>query len=128
MRHDVLSDVLSCIKNGDHVGKKEVIVASSSLAKDVLIILQKNAYIGNFEFIDDGRGGKFKVALTGNINNCGTIRPRYSVRLQDYNKYKRRLLPASGFGMLIVSTSKGVMTHNESEELKIGGKLLAFIY
>jgi small subunit ribosomal protein S8 len=106
MRHDLLSDVLSAIKNGDHVGKTEVVVSSSKLAKEVL----------------------FKIALLGNINNCGTIRPRYSVRLQDYDKYKRRFLPAAGLGMLIVSTSQGLMTHLDSEQKAIGGKLLAFIY
>jgi len=128
MRHDLLSDVLSAIKNGDHVGKTEVVVSSSKLAKEVLIILQKNSYIGNFEYIDDGRGGRFKIALTGNINNCGTIRPRYSVRLQDYDKYKRRFLPAAGLGLFIVSTSQGLMTHIDSEQKAIGGKLLAFVY
>ena len=128
MRHDLLSDVLSSIKNGDHVGKKEIVVPSSKLAKEVLIIMQKQNYIGNFEYIDDGKGGKFKIILLGNINNCGTIRPRYSVSADGYGKYKRRYLPASGFGLLIVTTSKGIMVHREAEKQNIGGKLIAFVY
>ena len=79
MRHDLLSDVLSSIKNGDKVGKREIMVPSSKMTKEVLILMQKHEYIGNFEYIDDGKGGKFKISLLGNVNNCGSIRPRYSV-------------------------------------------------
>ena len=80
MRHDVLSDVLSAIKNADHVGKKQVIVPSSNLVKEVLILFQKHGYIGNFELIEDARGNKFKIELFGKINKCGSIRPRFSVK------------------------------------------------
>ena len=128
MRHDLLSDVLSSIKNGDKVGKNEIIVPSSKMTKEVLILMQKHGYIGNFEYIDDGKGGKFKISLLGNVNNCGSIRPRYSVTADNYGKFKRRYLPASGFGMLIVTTSKGIMIHREAEKNKLGGKLLAFVY
>ena len=128
MRHDLLSDVLSSIKNGDKVGKREILVPSSKMTKEVLILMQKHEYIGNFEYIDDGKGGKFKISLLGNVNNCGSIRPRYSVTADGYGKFKRRYLPASGFGMLIVTTSKGIMIHREAEKNNLGGKLLAFVY
>jgi small subunit ribosomal protein S8 len=128
MRHDLLSDVLSSIKNGDKVGKREIIVPSSKMTKEVLVLMQKHEYIGNFEYIDDGKGGKLKISLLGNVNKCGSIRPRFSVASDGYGKYKRRFLPASGFGMLIVSTSKGIMIHREAEKNNIGGKLLAFVY
>ncbi|MBR9682329.1 MAG: 30S ribosomal protein S8 [Candidatus Aenigmarchaeota archaeon] len=128
MRHDLLSDVLSSIKNGDKVGKRKIIVPSSKMTKEVLILMQKHEYIGNFEYIDDGKGGKFKISLLGNVNKCGSIRPRYSVAADGYGKYKRRFLPASGFGMLIVTTSKGIMIHREAEKSNLGGKLLAFVY
>ena len=128
MRHDILSDVLSAIKKCDEVGKTEIITPASKMVKDVLLVLQKNKFIGEFEFIDDGRGGKFRINLLGSINNCGAVRPRFSVRVDEYERYERRFLPAVNFGFLIVSTSQGIMIHHEAKEKKIGGKLLAFIY
>jgi len=124
----MLSDVLSAIKNGDANGKTETVTPASKSVKEVLLILQKQKYIGNFEYIDDGRGGKFRVSLTGSVNNCGTIRPRFAVRKGEYEKYERRFLPASGVGSLIVSTPAGIKTHMEAKELKTGGRLLAYIY
>jgi small subunit ribosomal protein S8 len=128
MRHDLLSDVLSTIKNGDNVGKKEVITPASKLVKDVLLLIQKKNYIGNFEYVDDKRGGKFKIKLLGKINNCGSIRPRFSVKADGFEKWERRYLPAAGIGLIMVSTSKGVITHNEAIKESVGGKLLAYIY
>ena len=79
MRHDLISDVLSAINNGDKVGQKETVTPSSKLVKNILLIMQKHKYIGNFELIDDGRGGKFKIQLLGAVNKCGSIRPRFAV-------------------------------------------------
>ena len=56
MKYDLLSDVLSAIKNGDNAGKSFTIVPASNLVKNVLLILQKHKYIGDFEYIDDNRG------------------------------------------------------------------------
>jgi small subunit ribosomal protein S8 len=128
MRHELLSDLLSAIKMGDRFGKTDTVVPASKMLKDVLIILQKNSYVGNFEYVDDGRGGKFKISLTGSVNNCGSIRPRFAVAKDGYEKYERRFLPASGVGLLIVSTSSGIKTHREAIESGTGGKLLAYVY
>ena len=91
-------------------------------------MIQKNNYIGDFEFIDDGKGGKFKIQLKGKVNNCGSIRPRFSVGKDGFEKYERRFLPAAGLGFLVVSTTQGILTHDQAKEKSIGGKLLAFIY
>jgi small subunit ribosomal protein S8 len=128
MKHDLISDVFSSIKNGDEFGKKEVIVPSSSLIKSVLLILQSHNYIGDFEFMDDRKGGKFKVQLLGKVNQCNSIRPRYYVKKDDYERFEKRLLPATGFGLLIVSTTKGVMIHTAAKEKKMGGVLIGYIY
>jgi small subunit ribosomal protein S8 len=128
MRHDLLSDVLSAIKNGDKGGKRETITSFSKLIKNVLLILQKHNYIGDFEYIDDKRGGKVKIQLLGKINDCNSIRPRFYVRKDEYEKYEKRFLPAVGMGFLIVSTNQGILTHGIAKEKGLGGSLLAFIY
>jgi small subunit ribosomal protein S8 len=90
--------------------------------------MQLNGYIGEFEFIDDGRAGKFKVQLLGRINRCGAIRPRFSMRLDEIEEWEKRFLPSRDVGIIVVSTSKGALSHREAKEKHVGGKLLAFVY
>lgn len=128
MRQDSLADVMSAIKNAERIGKKECVTPSSNLIREVLKIMQKNSYIGNFEFVDDGKAGKFRIELINRVNNCNVIKPRYSVKTDRFEKFEKRFLPARGFGVLIVSTNAGIMTHEEAKAKGIGGKLVAFLY
>lgn len=128
MRHDTLADALSVIKNGEKVGKKDVIVPASGVVKEVLRVVQAAGYIGNFEFVEDGKAGQYKVTLKGNISNGGAIKPRYSVDLDCFEKWEKRYLPSKDLGLLIVSTSKGVMPHSDAKTQHVGGILLAYIY
>jgi len=128
MLQDQLADALSAIKNSEHVGKNSCVIRASKVIKAVLQIMQDEGYIGAFELIDDGRGGKFKIDLKGKIIDCNAVKPRYSVKTDEFEKWEKRFLPAREFGLLILSTSKGVMSHKKAKELKIGGKLLAFVY
>lgn len=129
MLFDPLSDAMVSLKNYELTGKNDcVIKPASSLIKEVLQVMQKNNYIGNFEFIDDGKSGKFKVKLIGRINNCRAIKPRYPVKVVDIEKFERRYLPAREFGILILSTPIGVISHTEAREKKTGGVLLSYVY
>jgi len=128
MRHDTLADVLSAIKNAERVGKKDCITPASNLARELLKVMQKEGFIGIFEFIDDGRSGKFKVKLKNRVNDCNVIKPRYSVKVDKFEKWEKRFLPAKGFGILILSTNKGIMTHEEAKKQHAGGKLLAYVF
>ncbi|MDI6810821.1 MAG: 30S ribosomal protein S8 [archaeon] len=127
--NDPLADALSHIKNTERVGKMEcTLKPASKLIGNVLSVLKEGGYIAEFEFVEDGKAGLFKVKLCGKINNCNAIKPRFHVRAKEYEKWEKRLLPARDFGMLIVTTSKGVMSHEKAIENGIGGQLLAFVY
>ena len=128
MLQDPLADALSTIKNAELVGKKECVTRASKLIKSVLGVMQEKGYIGTFEFVDDGKSGKFKIDLKNKIIDCNVIKPRFSVKVEEFEKWEKRYLPAKGFGILILSTPKGVIDHNKARELHIGGKLLAFAY
>ncbi len=129
MVSDTLSNAMITLKNYELTGKNDSILKpASSLVKEVLRVMQENSYIGSFEFIDDGKSGQFKVKLIGKINNCRAIRPRYQVGVTEFEKYERRYLPAREFGILIVSTSQGVMSHKDAIQKKIGGTLLSYVY
>lgn len=128
MRHDLLADALVAIKNAERVGKKECVIRASKVIKAVLKIMQDHGYIGAFEFIDDKKGGKFRVELKGKIINTNVIKPRFSVGIDEFEKFEKRVLPARGYGFLILTTSKGIMDHVKAKKLHVGGKLLAFVF
>jgi len=126
---DPLANALSKIQNHELARKREIVLSpASKLINEVLRIMQAEGFIGEFEFIDDGKAGKIKVALQGKINGCGVIKPQYSTKRDEYEKWEKRYLPAAGFGVLVVSTQQGVMTHKKAMELGLGGRLLAYAY
>ena len=127
--NDTLSNALSHILNNEKVGKAECVISQSSkLIRHVLTLLKENEYLGEFADIENTNGKFINVHLLGKINNCGSTKPRFSVKKDNYEKYEKRFLPAKNFGILIVSTQKGIMTHNEAMEKGLGGKLLAYCY
>lgn len=128
MRHDLLADVLSVIKNAERAGKKECTVKASKLVQSVLRILQANGYIGVFELINDGKSGLFRIELKGKIINSNVIKPRFPVNSGEFEKWEKRYLPAREAGILILSTSKGIMDHKKAKQLRIGGRLICFVY
>lgn len=124
-----MSNGLTTILNNEMRNKRECIISpASKLLGKVLRVMQLNGYIGEFEFVDDGRSGKFKVQLLGRINKCGAIRPRFAVKTNEIEDWERKFLPSREMGLLIISTPKGVLSHREAKEKGIGGRLLAFIY
>ena len=126
---DPVANGLTAIKNAEMVRKKEVVICpASKLLGAILRVMQKHGYIGEVEYIDDGRAGKFRVQLLGRINKCGAIKPRFPVRKDEFEEWEKRYLPARDIGILIVSTPQGVMSHREAKKLGIGGRLVAYVY
>jgi len=129
MLNDPLANALSLMKNAEIKGKGACqIQPSSKLIGGVLGLLKENGYIKEFEHIDDGKAGVFQVTLKGNINDCGVIKPRYPIKRDDLDKWEARYLPAQHFGMLIMTTTKGIVSQEEAKKNGIGGKLLAYVY
>ena len=120
---------MSTIKNASDVGKTSCIVEPASrLLGSMLGIMKEKNYIAEFELIDDGRGGQFNVKLNGNINKCGVITPRFSVKLVELEEWETRYLPAKNFGLLFMSTSQGVLSHEQARTAGIGGELLGYVF
>ena len=126
---DPLSDALTNIRNNElQVNSTCTISPASKLIGHVLSVMKKENDISNFEYVDDNKAGKFEVELDGNINQCGVIKPRHAVKKDEYEKFEKRYLPAKNFGILIVTTPEGIMTHKEAKAKGIGGRLLAYMY
>jgi len=126
---DPLVNALNTILIHEERHKKECIITpASNLVGRVLRLIQSKGYIGEIEFIDDGRQGKFRVQLFGRINDCKAVRPRYSVKVSGIEKYEKRFLPSRDMGVLILSTPAGVVTHDDARSHNTGGRVLAYIY
>ena len=129
MLFDPLANALSKIDNCERARKREVVISpASKLIREIFQIMQEEGFIGAFEFIDDGKAGKFRVELKGKINKCGAIRPRFATKEDEYEKWEKRYLLAAAFGALVVSTSKGIMTHLKAKEQGMGGRLIAYVF
>ncbi len=129
MLNDPLANALSLMRNAEIKGKGMcAIQPSSKLIGGVLSLLKEKGYIGEFKYIDDGKAGMFEVKLRGNINNCGVIKPRYPIKREELEKWESRYLPAQNFGLLILTTTEGIISHEEAKKTGIGGKLLAYVY
>lgn len=120
---DIISNALSCIMNAKRAGKKNCTVQSSRLLIAILDIMKREGCI------DDFREENGRVTIEyGRINECKAIKPRFYVSVSEFPKFTARYLPARDFGFLIVSTSKGLMTHREALEKNIGGSLIAYCF
>ena len=73
---------------------------------------------------DDHRAGKMVVNLTGRLDECGAISPRVDEQLKDLEKWQHKLLPFRQFGFIVLTTSAGVMDHEEARQKHTGGEIL----
>lgn len=127
--NDPLANVLSYILNYERVGKKSVhTIDNSKLIKGVLTIMQNEGYLGSYEETEDSKGNSLDINLIGAINKCGVIKPRFQISTEEYEKFEKRYLPSKDFGILIISTNQGLMTHKEAKEKSIGGTLISYCY
>lgn len=85
-------------------------------------------YIGEFEYVDDHRAGKIVVQLTGRLNKAAVISPRFNVGINEIEQWVTTLLPARQFGYVILTTSAGIMDHEEARKKHVAGKILGYFY
>jgi small subunit ribosomal protein S8 len=126
---NVLANLFVTLYNNEARRKNECIVLpTSKLGTEVLKTLQKDGYIGEFERIEDKRGGKFKIKLLAKITKCGAISPRFKVKKTEYQNWEQQYLPSYMRGMLLVTTNQGVMSHHDAANKGIGGLLIGYVY
>ena len=124
MSQDIVSDALNKILNARKAGKTTLSTARhSKLLLSVLAIAKLRGYIKNYKVTDN----ILNVEL-GNIHGCKAIKPRFFVKVSEIDKYVSRYLPAKNIGILLVSTSQGLMTHQTAQDKNIGGSLIAYLY
>ncbi|KAF2168284.1 hypothetical protein M409DRAFT_36409 [Zasmidium cellare ATCC 36951] len=129
VKTSVLNDALNAINNAEKTGKRQVMIRpSSKVIVKFLQVMQRHGYIGEFEEVDDHRNGKIVIQLNGRLNKTGVISPRYNIQLRDMEKWVTKLLPSRQFGYVVLTTSAGIMDHEEARRKHVAGKILGFFY
>jgi small subunit ribosomal protein S8 len=127
---DPIADMLTRIRNAVAVKKPEVILPFSKLKFSVAKILESENYIGKVEKIKNGKFDELKIEL------------KYTEKGPAIRHIKRLSTPGqrlyvgggelphvlNGYGLAIVSTSKGIMTNKEAKRQNIGGELMCEIW
>lgn len=126
MPQDVVADALNMIKNAKMAGKDEVkINRISNLLIEILKIMKQKGAIKKYKI--NAKEKSLDITF-GELSECKAIKPRFTVDRTMIERYRRRYLPSRNFGTLILSTNKGLITHEEAVEEKIGGCLIAYFY
>ena len=126
MSQDTVADALNMMRNAKKARKESIIVMRmSNLLIEILKIMKQKNAIKKYKINPKEKSVEIEL---GEISECKAIKPRFTVQKDEIEKYKRRYLPARGIGTIIISTNKGLMTHEEAEEEGIGGSLVAYFY
>lgn len=126
MSQDIVADALNTIKNAKRANKRSAkLKIISNLLIEVLKIMKQKGAIKRYKI--NAKDKSIEVIL-GEVYECKSIKPRFTCNFSQIEKYRRRYLPSRNLGTMILSTNKGLMTHEEAEQEKIGGCLIAYFY
>ena len=130
MVNDSIADMLTRIRNAQTARHDSVSLETSIMKRSIAQILLDEGYISAFEEVDAGKNKNLVISLKY-VNKTKVI-----TGLKRISKPGRRIYAGAqelpkvlgGLGIVIVSTSKGVMTDREARKLGIGGEVLAYVW
>ena len=126
MSRDIVADALNMIRNAKKARKDSVKVKRiSGLLIEILKIMKQKGAIKKYKI--DSKDRSIEITI-GELFDCKAIKPRFTVKIDQIEKYRRRYLPARELGTVIISTNKGLITHEEAQKSKTGGCLIAYFY
>jgi small subunit ribosomal protein S8 len=126
MSHDVVADALNMMRNAKNARKESVVIKRfSNLLIEILKVMKQKEAIKKYKI--DSKNKTVEITF-GNLLDCKAIKPRFTLDKENIEKYRRRYLPARNLGSVIISTNKGLMTHEEALEEGKGGCLIAYFY
>ncbi|XP_044940786.1 40S ribosomal protein S15a-like [Mustela putorius furo] len=126
---NALADALKSINKAEKRGNRLVLARPcSKVIVRFLMVMMKHGYTSEFEITDAHREGKIAVNLTGRLNKCGVISPRFDVQLKDLEKGQNNLLASRQFGFIVLTTSAGLMDHEEARRKHTVGEILGLFF
>ncbi len=131
MWSDPISDMLTRLRNAARVRRKTVSIPASKLKAGIARVLQHEGYINGFDVVEDGKQGILRVDL-----KYGPLGEDVIHKIQRSSKPGKRVysgvsdLPRvlDGLGVVVVSTSRGVLSDRQCREQNVGGELLCTVY
>lgn len=127
---DQLADLVTRIRNAVEVGKTEILVPTSRLKASLVEILVKNGYLASYDIVEGTPRGMLHVVINeptavAKINEITKVsKPGRRV----YSSSADLPVVKSGRGMIVVSTSKGLMTGREAKKAGLGGEILVKVW
>ncbi len=131
MHTDPIADYLARIRNAQSAGHRRVDIPASKLKRAMTKILVEKGYISRYIDIDDNKQGVLRLFLKYDAYGLPVIRNIKRISKPGLRKYcDSTEIPRAlnGLGIVILSTSKGVMTDKEATKLSVGGEVLCSIY
>ena len=128
---DTIADLLTRIRNANTAKHATVDVPASNVKKAITQILTDEGYVKSFQIIDDGKQGIIRINLKYDENRTPVISGLRRISkpgLRIYSSSQDMPKVRKGLGIVIVSTSKGIMTDKKARELNVGGEVLAYIW
>ena len=133
MVNDTISDMLTRIRNANLAKKNKVCVLNTKVNKKISAILKKEGYISSFQISLESKNYleitlKYLKKSKNEFPCIKNLKRLSSPSLRIYAGYKEIPSIFNGMGILIVSTSKGILTDNDARLKKVGGELLCSIW
>ncbi len=127
---DPIADMLTRIRNAIRAKKKEVNIPSSRLKVEIARILKEEGYIKSYKVIEDNKQGVLNIVLKYTDDNQSVITGLRRISKPGCRIYCKDSIPKSlnGLGVVIISTSRGILTDKQAEDLGVGGEVLCEIW
>ncbi len=123
MSQDIVADGLNGIMNARKARKSSVRLRRySKFLISILEIAKQEGFVKDYSTM-----GK-ELVIDFKLNKCNAIKPRFRVKSSEIEKYVKRYLPARDFGIIVISTSKGLMKHSDATDQGLGGFLIAYFF
>ena len=127
---DPIADMLTRIRNASRVGKPHVQVKASKICEGIAAVLKREGYIEGYDRIDDGKQGILRVTLKYDAEGQPAITEITRMSKPGCRVYSSvDSLPTvlGGMGIVVVSTSKGIVSDRNCRENKVGGEVLCTV-
>ena len=128
---DVIADMLTRIRNANNAKHSTVDIPASNMKKSIADILVEEGYVKGYQIVDNGNQGIIRITLKymeGKQKVIRGIRRISKPGLRIYAGYEDMPKVMNGLGVVIVSTSKGIMTDKVARRENVGGEILAFVW
>ena len=128
---DTIADMLTRIRNASAAKHDSVDVPASNVKKAIAQILLDEGYITSFQVEEDGKQGVIHITLKYGQNKAQVINGIRRISkpgLRIYTNVEEMPKVMKGFGIAILSTSKGIMTDKQARKANVGGEVLAYVW